>query len=250
MCLWGPAYAAPSSLAALSYSTVDSWFSRTPSMLWEAHCLSAPHLILHHPPLLYGGSHTYRCAESCREYFFLFWKLHFGSSNLNNWAQGTVALHRTQHLSYRNIETVDRELGELASCVFVCVCVWSGGTVPESSFPFLSRRPATNSEGGREGRHVQTRLGKSQAPAQHCLHLSNCLLARHWCEISGESQTLRFLWASAFRCLNSRDTECRLLQQSADKSPGWWCLQHSLPQMTLSSVRVCLGVKMLLRPLL
>lgn len=66
----------------------------------------------------------YRCAESCREYFFLFWKLHFGSSNLNNWAQGTVALHRTQHLSYRNIETVDRELGELASCVFVCVCVF------------------------------------------------------------------------------------------------------------------------------
>lgn len=76
----------------------------------------------------------YHCAESCWEYFFLFWKLHFGSSNLNNRARGTEPLHRTQHLSYHSMRMGNWQ----AVDVCLCVCVLGGGMVAEPSFPFLS----------------------------------------------------------------------------------------------------------------
>ncbi len=111
--LWAPAYSAPTALQCSR--TVYVWFHLTPSLLWEAHGLSATHLILHHPPFL---SKAVICITVQRAAVKILPPLEapLRSSNPNNRAQETVALHHKQHLSYA-------EDGELAGCVSVSVCV-------------------------------------------------------------------------------------------------------------------------------
>lgn len=168
-----------SSSACMSSSTVDAWF-------WHVLRISLSFSTTFHlasPSLSCSDALTCILVQKMLGIFlllffliFFFLRCHLGGSR--QWCpEDCSTASYTASVKHRMRMETWQAVG---------ICVWGRGRMPEA--PLFTLLCSPGGDRGEVSGHVQTRLGKSQALAQCCLLLSNCLSACQWCKISRQKE--------------------------------------------------------------